>query len=95
MRTRRADWVVNDKIHNRNNSFFRAYKAANELELPYDTFMKDCTKNRRTYIYIYVWSLIKSRGKQKVICRELRELRVNEITYSEDNGICESWTDNL
>ncbi|CAG2187282.1 unnamed protein product [Mytilus edulis] len=100
MRKRRADWIANGKIHNRNNSFFRAYKDAKrdfrkELELAYNAYMKDCAQKLEESIdsdQKYVWSVLKSRRKQKVICRELR---VNGRTYTEDNDICEAWADHF
>ncbi|CAG2245958.1 unnamed protein product [Mytilus edulis] len=100
MRKRRADWIANGKIHNRNNYFFRAYKDAKrdfrkELELAYNAYMKDCAQKLEESIdsdQKYVWSVLKSRRKQKVICRELR---VNGRTYTDDNDICEAWADHF
>jgi hypothetical protein len=36
----------------------------------------------------YVWSVLKSRRKKRVICRELK---VNGGVYTDDNDICEAW----
>lgn len=52
--------------------------------------MKDCKKKSKN-LYTY-GHLLKSRRKQTIIgC----ELRVNAITYSENNDICECWADNF
>lgn len=51
MRKRRANWIANGKIHNRNNPFFRAYIDAKrdfrkELEIAYNSYLKNCAQKK-------------------------------------------------
>ena len=96
MREHRSIWIANGKIHDRENALFRAYKTSKrefrrECEIAYDFYLQDCAQKMEDSIDVdqrYVWSVLKSRRKKRVICRELK---VNGGVYTDDNDICEAW----
>ena len=78
------------------HALLRAYKTSKrefrrELEIAYDLYLQDCAQKKEDSIDVdqrYVWSVLKSRRKKRVICRELK---VNGDVYTDYNDICEAW----
>ena len=78
------------------HALFRAHKTSKrefrrELEIAYDLYLQECAQKKEDSIDVdqrYVWSVLKSRRKKRVICRELK---VNGDVYTDYNDICEAW----
>ncbi|VDI05085.1 Hypothetical predicted protein [Mytilus galloprovincialis] len=100
MLNKRSLWILNGKVHDRSDQFFADYKHAkrtfrNEMDKAYNEHIMNIANRMEESIdndQRYVWSVLKSRRKQKTFCRELN---LNGITHTNESEICEAWADHF
>ncbi|VDI00781.1 Hypothetical predicted protein [Mytilus galloprovincialis] len=89
MLNKRSLWILNGKVHDRSDQFFADYKHAkrtfrNEMDKAYNEHIMNIANRMEESIdndQRYVWSVLKSRRKQKTFCREQN---LNGITHTNE-----------
>ncbi|CAC5361824.1 unnamed protein product [Mytilus coruscus] len=100
MLNKRSLWILNGKVHDRSDQFFVDYKHAkrtfkNEMDKAYIEHIMNIANRMEESIdndQRYIWSVLKSRRKQKTF---YRELNLNGITHTNESEICEAWADHF
>ncbi|XP_063431682.1 uncharacterized protein LOC134714370 [Mytilus trossulus] len=100
MLNKRILWILNGKVHDRSDQFFADYKHAkrtfrNEMDKAYNEHIMNIANRMEESMdndQRYVWSVLKSRRKQKTFCRELN---LNGVTHTNESEICEAWADHF